>query len=227
MLESSGLNCCSVCLAVLCHGVSVRFCRPRCWVYPFCPNHFARLSSCLASSSQTMMDTFGNHLAPYVYLCKLELVTPFHHEPSGNLDVGAPIVFAPGGQDKCRVCEQNLCHLSLGSKRVGRKSQYSNLVFDRSISRRVFLEARSFALLCVQSIHSRQSGSVICSAQFVVTIIRGHANKNECKEVNSGRAFFIHIPRLVLFSSTLSGCVMSRGSILRLESCKLNCNMKR
>ena len=51
-----------------------------------------------------MMDTFGNHLAPYVYLCKLELVTPFHHEPSGNLDVGAPIVVAPGGQDKCRVC---------------------------------------------------------------------------------------------------------------------------
>ena len=127
MLESSGLNCCSVCLAVLCHGVSVRFCRPRCWVYPFCPNHFARLSSCLAGSSQTIMDTFGNHFAPYVYLCKLELVTPFHHEPSGNLDVGAPIVFAPGGQDKCRVCEQNLCHLSLGPKRVGRKSQYSNL----------------------------------------------------------------------------------------------------
>ena len=103
----------------------------------------------------------------------------------------------------------------------------SNLVFDRNISRRLFLRARSLALLCVQSSHSRQSGSVICFARLVATIIWGRANKNERKEVNSGRVFFIHVPRLVLFFSTLSGCMMSRGSILKWESCKLNCNLKR
>ena len=137
LFENSGLSCCSGCFAVLCHNVSVRFCRPRCWVYPFRPNHFARLSSCLASIGQTKHGYFSIPFCSLHIRVQTRICDTFRHTPSGDLDVGAPIVFAPGGQDNCKVCEQNLCYLSLEPKRVARKTQYQFDVWQNLFSQYV------------------------------------------------------------------------------------------